>query len=145
MMLLLLLQAAPGSGSVACDAAHYYAHALVADFLQRQPSKCPPPWQGRFEQATSAAKHLAVLLLAYGQPQVVGCVEQWLGVQPADCRAIQALHSLWGHVVKLTSCDDIQLTTNLGIIYTRDGQYSKAEPMLRQVCLTSHAALCVFV
>jgi hypothetical protein len=131
----MLLQATSGSGCAAGDAVHYYAHALVADFLQQQQSKCRLPWQGSSGAAMSDSKtkHLAFLLLGYGLQPLVHLAEQQLGVQPSDGRAVHALHYLWHYADGLISDDDGQLCTGLGMMYRYDGQYTKAEPMLRQV------------
>lgn len=126
----------------------YFAHAVTDEYLGTLATRWPlplPSQQGQLSEAAGQASDstvkpdtykLAALMLGYGRRPAVTWAQQLLGVQPPDGRGIFYL----GHLVAWASdTDEEQFGQEwwrlrlLGLVHHKDGQYAKAEALLRWV------------
>jgi hypothetical protein len=80
----------------------------------------------------SSRRHLAFLLLGYGQTAAVQWAESKLGIIPNNGRSLYVLGPLEYLAMQYDNTyTQQQMCILLGSMYKQDGQYKKAEPFMR--------------
>lgn len=126
----------------------FFAHAVTDEYLGTPGTSWPLPLPSQQEQPSAAVGQaldssvkpgtykLAALLLGYGRRPAVTWAQQLLGVQLLDGRAMFYLGDIaeWA-----TDTDEERFGQEwwrmrlLGLAHHKDGQYAKAEALLRWV------------